>query len=167
MSLRAAYSHFRRSSNVAFAPLGMTSDQFVLLWNLQREGQATQQELVRLCFSDTATIGSMVTLLKRRGLVTRVAHPLDGRAWAVQLTEAGRDLTGKLLHQSKDLRAKLTSLFDEAELQILTKMLARVAQTMQPPPRKPATNGKLATATPNGRTSAHRKQSPRHTNRKS
>lgn len=67
MRLRAAYACLRRSSNVALAPFAITSDQYVLLTVLAEAPEITQQELVRQCSSDTATIGAMLTLLESKG----------------------------------------------------------------------------------------------------
>jgi hypothetical protein len=46
MRLRAAHAHLRRRSNLAFAPFGISTDQYVVLTVLAHDGAATQQELV-------------------------------------------------------------------------------------------------------------------------
>jgi DNA-binding MarR family transcriptional regulator len=135
MHVRAAAAHLRRRSNLAFAPFGMTTDQYVLLTVLAQQRKATQQELVALCFSDTATIGAMVSLLETKGLVKRTPHPRDRRALRVSLTRSGRHLAKQMRSGSAAIRADLLSLFSEQELATLMKFLARLAGAMRPPQR--------------------------------
>src|SRR6476659_467645 len=106
MRMRAAYAHLRRSTNLALSSFGMTSDQFVLLTVLAEAGEATQQDLVRRCYSDTATIGTMVSLLERKRLLTRAPHPHDRRARAVKLTVSGRGLAEAMRVASARLRKR-------------------------------------------------------------
>ena len=109
---------------------------FVLLTVLAQQGDATQQELVRLCYSDTATIGTMLSLLEQKGRVTRTPHPEDGRALSVRLTPSGRRLAEKMRQSSSGLRTELATLFTEAELGTLIEFLNRLAGAMHPPARK-------------------------------
>jgi DNA-binding MarR family transcriptional regulator len=136
MHLRAAHAHLRRRSNLAFSAFGMTADQYVLLTVLEESGEATQQELVRQCYSDTATIGTMVALLEAKGLVTRTPHPRDGRALSVRLTTPGRRLTKEMTHASSGLRTRMAALFNEQELRALIQFLDRLAGAMPPPGRR-------------------------------
>jgi DNA-binding MarR family transcriptional regulator len=138
MQLRAAYAHLRRGSSVIFGPFGLTSDQYVLLWALARAGEATQQELVRRSCSDTATIGTMLTLLEKKGLVKRTRHPSDGRAWHVRLTRKGSSLVEEMTRSSAAFRANLVGLFSEGELRALGEFLERLAGAMRPPERTTA-----------------------------
>ena len=138
MHLRAAYAHLRRRSNLAFASFGMTTDQYVLLTVMANDGQGTQQELVRRCYSDTATIGTMVSLLEKRGFVARTPHPEDGRAHSVRLTRSGRRLAEEMRRSSTGIRTELTALFSEQELRMLIEFLDRLAGAMRPQGRKTA-----------------------------
>ena len=138
MHLRGAYAHLRRRSNLVFSSFGMTTDQYVLLTVLSEEDKATQQELVRRCYSDTATIGAMLSLLEGKGLVARMPHPRDGRALSVGLTRSGRRLAGEMRRSSSSLRIEMAALFKEQELQTLIKFLDRLAGAMRPPGRRKA-----------------------------
>jgi DNA-binding MarR family transcriptional regulator len=138
MNLRAAHAHLRRRSNQVFSRFGMTADQYVLLTVLSECGAANQQELVRSCYSDTATIGTMVALLETKGVVRRTPHPEDRRAQSVTLTRAGRRLAEEMWRRSSSLRAEMVRLFNEQELTTLIGFLKRLATAMRPPGRKPA-----------------------------
>jgi DNA-binding MarR family transcriptional regulator len=141
MRLRAAYAHLRRRSNQAFVSFGMSSDQYVLLTVLAQYGEATQQELVRYCYSDTATMGTMLSLLEAKGLIRRTPHPQDGRARTVRLSRAGGRLAEKMRQSSSSLRAELASLFSHEELPRLLEFLERLAGAMRPPTRRSCPSG--------------------------
>ena len=79
MRLRAAYFAMHRHSNRHFLQLETTADQYVLLSYLAEEDGITQQELSTRCSSDARTIGTMIELLQRNGLVERQPHPSDRR----------------------------------------------------------------------------------------
>lgn len=114
----------------------MTSDQYVLLTVLAQEGEATQQGLVRRCYSDAATVGTMVSLLEARGMLTRTPHPHDGRARSVKLTRKGRALAEEMRRGSSGLRANMVAIFEDQELRTLIEFLERLAGAMRPPARK-------------------------------
>jgi len=136
MGLRAAHAHLRRRSNLAFSAFQMTADQYVLLSVLVQEGEATQQELVRRCCSDTATIGTMLALMEKKKLVTRTPDPRDGRALRVRLTRSGARLAEEMRQSSSGVRANLVGVFNEQELHRLIEYLDRLAGAMCPPARR-------------------------------
>lgn len=147
MRLRGAYSFLRRRTSAALASAGLSADQFVILTVLERNGPATQQELVARCSSDTNTVGAMLALLETRDLLTRTAHSADGRAWMVSLTRAGKALQKKAWNQSETLRGELADLFSPEETRILLKLLDRITDAMRPHskrPNKPATEKNAA-----------------------
>jgi DNA-binding MarR family transcriptional regulator len=113
----------------------MTTDQYVLLSVLTGSEDLTQQELVKRCYSDTATIGAMLLLLEGKGIVTRTPHPRDGRALRVSLTRAGRRMAEEMRTSSSSLRAELASLFNEEEHEILIEYLSRLEGALRPPRR--------------------------------
>ena len=76
----AAYLMLHRQSDAAFAPHGVTADQFVLLARLSEGEALTQKELAIRMPSDPSTVRAMLVLLEERGLVRRDPHPTDGRA---------------------------------------------------------------------------------------
>jgi DNA-binding MarR family transcriptional regulator len=141
MQLRAAYSRLRRSSNQALSALRMSSDQFVVLTVLAEEGEATQQELVRRCHSDTATMGAMAALLEKKGLLERRPHRDDGRAQSLSLTRAGRVLQRRMWRTSAPVRMGLAGLFSGEEYSDLLKYLERLTEAIPPPRRKRASSG--------------------------
>jgi DNA-binding MarR family transcriptional regulator len=133
MALRAAYLALHRRSDAAFAPLGVTADQFVLLASLARGGHAlTQRDLARRMASDPSTVRAMLVLLERDGLVGRAAHPTDGRARTVALTAAGRRALAKLWAAGEPIRAGMHAVLRPGEAETLVGLLTRVAGALAP-----------------------------------
>ena len=89
LELRAAYLALHRCSDMQFAKLGVTADQFVLLATLARGHALTQRGLATRMPSDPSTVRAMLVLLEERGFVSRNTHPTDGRARTVALTASG------------------------------------------------------------------------------
>lgn len=114
----------------------MTADQYVVLTVLSEVPEATQQTLAARCYSDTATMGAMITLLESKGWVSRVPHPWDRRAWSVRITPPGRALARRMRRASAALRVELAGLFDPEELAVLLRCLERLAGAMRPARRR-------------------------------
>ncbi len=134
MGLRAAYWVMHRQTDACLAKCGVTADQFVLLALLAEQDGITQQELVRRAASDANTVRAMLTLLERRGLVTRERHPTDRRARCVTLTRKGRQTYERLWVQSEPERQRLLGAFRPKETDTLVEFLARVSEAMTPSP---------------------------------
>src|SRR6478735_1631388 len=108
VALRVAYLALHRRSEAAFAPHGVTADQFVLLATLARGGEAlTQRGLARRMSSDPSTVRAMLVLLAGRGLVERDTHPTDGRARTVALTAKGMRAYRRLWKGGVSIRARM------------------------------------------------------------
>ena len=128
MALRAAYLALHRRSDAAFAPHGVTADQFVLLATLARGGHAlTQRELARRMSSDPSTVRAMLVLLEQRGLVERDTHPTDARARTVALTAGGMRAFRQLWEAGEPIRAQMVGALRPGEAETLVGLLTRVA----------------------------------------
>lgn len=128
IALRGAYLALHRRSETAFAPYGVTADQFVLLATLARGGHAlTQRELASRMSSDPSTVRAMLVLLERGGLVERDEHPTDGRARTVALTAKGERAFRELWAAGDTVRAQMLGALGPGEAEILVGLLSRVA----------------------------------------
>lgn len=79
----------------ALRPHGLTHVQFVLLASLTwlgSEQPVTQRRLADHAATDPMMTSQVLRTLERRGLVERRAHPGDGRAKALAVTEDGAAL---------------------------------------------------------------------------
>ena len=131
VALRAAYLALHRRSDAAFAPHGVTADQFVLLATLARGGHAlTQRELARRMSSDPSTVRAMLVLLEERGLVERDTHPTDARKRTVALTAEGERAFRQLWAAGEPIRARMLGTLQPGEAETLVGLLTRVAEAL-------------------------------------
>jgi DNA-binding MarR family transcriptional regulator len=133
LALRAAYLAMHRGSDAAFAPHGLTADQFVLLCLLAQGDALTQSELARRAASDPNTVRAMLLLLERRGLVARQSHPTDRRARSVALTAKGRRVYASAWAAGEPVRARLLGALRRHEVPDLLDLLGRVTRALAPP----------------------------------
>ena len=145
LELRAAYLALHRSSDMQFAKLGVTADQFVLLATLARGHALTQRELAARMPSDPSTVRAMLVLLEERGLVSRNTHPTDGRARTVALTAAGLRKYRQVWKAGQAIRDQMVSSLSAEEVESLVGLLRRVSESFAV-----ATMVMMAASTQNG-----------------
>jgi DNA-binding MarR family transcriptional regulator len=91
-------NRWQAAQRAALAPLGLTHVQFVLLASLtwlQSDGPISQRELAGHAATDPMMTSQVLRALERRGLVSRMPHPQDGRARALAVSADGRDLANR------------------------------------------------------------------------
>jgi DNA-binding MarR family transcriptional regulator len=147
MGLRAAYLTMHRRANGAFAPFGLTADQFVLLTALAAGDGVTQKELGRRTHADPNTMSEMLARLERRGLVVRERHADDGRALRVSLTEAGRAAQRRALDGVATFCEALAGFVPPDEVEQLLSQLNRIARGMSSADSPPARDAGAAPVT--------------------
>jgi DNA-binding MarR family transcriptional regulator len=130
LALRAAYQTMHRCSDMQFARLGLTADQFVLLATLARGRALTQRELAARMPSDPSTVRAMLVLLEKRGYVSRQSHPTDGRARTVALTAAGMRKYRQAWKAGQPIRDRMVSSLSEQETRTLVKLLEQLSQSL-------------------------------------
>jgi DNA-binding MarR family transcriptional regulator len=130
LELRAAYLALHRCSDMQFAKLGVTADQFVLLATLVRGHALTQRELAARMPSDPSTVRAMLVLLEECGLVSRNTHPTDGRARTVALTAAGLRKYRQVWKAGQAIRDQMVSSLSAAETESLVTLLRRVSESL-------------------------------------
>jgi DNA-binding MarR family transcriptional regulator len=89
---------WQAAQRATLQPFGLTHVQFVLLASLtwlDVEGPVTQRQLADHCATDPMMTSQVLRVLERRGFVDRQAHPDDGRARAVVVTEKGAALANR------------------------------------------------------------------------
>ena len=86
---RAARTLARRYDR-ALRPAGLTNWQFSLMMALNRPERPSIGAVARLLGMDRSTVTASLKALARRGLVSVMADPEDGRSRLMRLTPAGR-----------------------------------------------------------------------------
>ena len=78
--------------------INLTHTQFVILASIQelneRNEIITQKEISDFSFVDTMTVSSVLRLLEKKKLITRITHPKDTRANKIEVTSEGQ----KIIH---------------------------------------------------------------------
>lgn len=86
---RAARALARRFDD-ALRPFGLTNGQFSLMMSLNRPMPATMKSVTTLLAMDQTTLTAALKPLERRGWVSIVPNPEDGRARLLSLTPSGK-----------------------------------------------------------------------------
>lgn len=121
---------WQRRVRAALVPHDLTHVQFVLLATVVwHDGEAglTQRELASLAGTDPMMTSQVVRSLAAKGLVTRSAHPQDGRAAAVAPTGAGVERANRANADVEAADAEFFGVLGVAERVELTRMLGGLA----------------------------------------
>lgn len=119
---------WQRAIAAALQPLDLTHVQFVLLactWWLNGAGtHPNQVDLATQAGTDVKMTSQVVRSLERKGLVARVADPLDARAMRVSLTLAGAELAPRAVEVVEAVDARFFSTIElEPALELLRHLV--------------------------------------------
>lgn len=108
-------------------PFGVGPRTYAVLMSLSADDGQSQRELSgRLNIHRNAMV-SVVDALEADGLVTRRQHPNDRRAFAVTLTEKGRELLPSLDAQGRAQEREITAGLRPDERTALLELLQKVS----------------------------------------
>ena len=93
------------------------------------DGQSQQQLSARLGLHRNVMV-SLIDTLEEQGLVKRMPHPDDRRAFAVTLTDKARDLLPALEEESHAMEDEVTAALTPGERAALLDMLQRVSASL-------------------------------------
>jgi DNA-binding MarR family transcriptional regulator len=127
--LRRAHRRAANAFTEALRPLGLQSKHFGVLLALHRAGPLSQRQLIDRLDSDKSSMVRIIDELESRDLCTRTPAAGDRRAYAVQLTDAGRELFSQAEHTASDVSAALLSGLAAAERRQLQDLLSRFIAT--------------------------------------
>jgi MarR family transcriptional regulator, transcriptional regulator for hemolysin len=144
--IRRAHLSMQRCADAFFAPHQITTDQYSLLWFVQRSEGIRQHELASELYTDANTVTAMIARLETRGLIRREICSDDARARRIYLTPPGRRLLNRLSKDWEPMRLKLRELFSgeagEKALLILGEVCNVMTQTRDEIVEKQAARGK-------------------------
>lgn len=124
---------FVAAADEALEPLGLVVKQFGLLTVIASEGPLSQGELGHFTQIDRTTMVSLVDELERAGYVDRRRDPKDRRAYALVVTEGGRDVQKKAAGLLDGAQAKTLAPLSLADQAALKKLMHTVILGSQPP----------------------------------
>ncbi len=122
----------RRRLRAEANPDELIWSQLSAIGRLYREGPATTADLARAEGVKPQSMGATLTSLEREGLVSRAAHPSDGRQMLYSLTDAG--IAARAQHQLLK-RAWLASALakldehEQASLHIALQVIRRLGES--------------------------------------
>jgi MarR family transcriptional regulator for hemolysin len=115
-----------RAFSDALAEAGGSVPMWLVLTSLMGESWPAQQHLAQALRIEGPTLTRHLDGLEEAGLVVRRPAPGDRRAVQVELTDAGRTKHADLRQAVIAFNRRLTSGLDEAELEELRVLLARL-----------------------------------------
>ncbi len=135
--LRRAFMALHRRLKAAIAPLGITPDQYVVLWVLNAYGDQTQRGIHERIHSDGNTLVAVLRRMERRGWVRRGTDPSDGRAQRVRITRAGQSMRRRVFAVARRFHRKALASFGASERDALFDALDRLYRSLQQNGRTP------------------------------
>ena len=105
------------------APLGVVPGQFAQLLALYEHDGITQQELCDQVQIEQPTMAGTLARMERDGLITRSAHPTDGRKQLIWLTDEARDKEAALVAAAQTVNAVATQGLDDEQITQLLELL--------------------------------------------
>ena len=90
-----------------------------------RDRDPTMADLATYTGLERSTVSGLIDRASQRGLVVRVADPIDGRSVRVSLTEQARDLVPEVTAAIGDRIKPLTSQLSASEQKRLTALLSK------------------------------------------
>jgi len=104
----------------------LTPQQFGLLRFLWEEDGLTQVELSNRSQIDRTTIGGLIDRLEQSGLLVRLPHPEDRRAYRISLTDSGKKLEQELTPLAEELHQAILARLSPEEIASLTAILQKL-----------------------------------------
>ena len=118
--------------------LQITARQFAVLMAVARMEGASQMDVVKLTGIDRSTLADMVSRMMTKGLIERQRSKLDGRAYALSLTDAGRSALAQSIPAATRADDLLMATLDgpgrETLIAALNQVLQALGSTAETPP---------------------------------
>jgi DNA-binding MarR family transcriptional regulator len=124
--LRLAHQHARAAANQALRPLDLDLRHVGVLAALAGGGPQTQKQLAEAVELDKSSMVYVIDRLERLNLVRRERSRTDRRAYAVSLTDQGRERLTDAGRVAVRVMGELLESFDVAEERQLNAMLQRI-----------------------------------------
>ena len=111
----------------AIRPLGLGAQQFLVLEQLQRLGEASQGQLADALGIDRSNLAAIAADLCDRGLVERTRHEVDRRRYVLRLGSAGERLLRRARGAIAAVEDELLAPLDGEDRERLHALLLRLA----------------------------------------
>ncbi|MEZ5296936.1 MAG: MarR family winged helix-turn-helix transcriptional regulator [Ilumatobacteraceae bacterium] len=129
-TLMATASAIHAAYDQRLAGLGLTLSTASLLAYLAEFGPVTQTRCAEHLGQGRAVTGTQVDKLQSLGYVERRPDPTDRRVWLVSITDAGRDLAGRVADVDEGLRGEFREGISRTDRQTLAALLVRLQENI-------------------------------------
>ncbi|MFE0046641.1 MarR family winged helix-turn-helix transcriptional regulator [Streptomyces albireticuli] len=114
-------------------PFGLTVPQYAALYALTLAPGSSGAALARTCAVTPQSMASLLAGLEAKGLVERRSSPDHAQVLRTRLTPAGSALLCDADAAAKQVEARLSGAFSEAEERLLRELLGRAAEALRAP----------------------------------
>jgi DNA-binding MarR family transcriptional regulator len=124
--LNKVAQRFAAEADASLEPFGIKSKHHGVMALLHMAGPLTQAEIGERLQVDRTTMVGLIDDLERLGFARRNRHPQDRRAYAVDLTDAGRDALAQVSEVLRGVDDRLQTPLDAADRRRLLELLTRL-----------------------------------------
>ncbi len=130
---RARHQLMREMDRQCQAEAGISATQLGALFALRELGACQLKDLSRVLGLDNSAVTGLSRRLVQAGVVEKRRSASDGRAFELQLTAQGREVTERGKQAMQVINARLAEGFTAAELQVAARFLDTVIARFSPP----------------------------------
>ncbi|PYE52284.1 MarR family transcriptional regulator [Paenibacillus barcinonensis] len=113
-----------------FKPYDITTEQFSVLFNVNRSEGVNQKEIAALVFKDQPTTARIIDLLEKKGWVERRTSEQDRRAYLLYITKEGRALIDILVPIERAMNKKLAEGIPEDQMEAFKHTLSLINRNL-------------------------------------
>lgn len=113
------------------ASYGVTLPMYRVLAVLRQSGTKTLGDLSELVSVELSTLSRLISLMVKRGLVTRIRPPENARIVLIDVTPKGADLADELMQIAMHFEDTLISNLDKDQVDILKRLLCQINQQVE------------------------------------
>lgn len=127
--VNGAHAAINASIDSALQPLGITAAQFMVFNGIAKGTQCTIGELCRSVRYDSGAMTRLLDRIEQKGLIRRVANPLDRRSYLLELTAKGEVLAPRARRRAQAVSDALLQRFSQREANALRALLHKIRET--------------------------------------
>ncbi len=135
---KALQSGLRDTMDRALQEIELTTPVYAALFVLQQHPGISKADLARMCFVKPQSMTRVMATMMEAGLVSRAAHPVDGRILRTRLTKKGHDRLAEATRTVDGIMNEVLAGFSIAERRQFLAMLASCSDQLgarRPPPK--------------------------------
>ena len=116
--------------NRIMKPMGLTTPQFRMIMQLQREDGVTQSQLANILAVGKVSTSGLIDRLEQSGWIERRADPNDRRSNLIYLTDKAHAIEERMMATGKDLTKQTLKNLSAKERSALIDLLVTVKENL-------------------------------------